>query len=219
MKLLKTILLAALLSGCGDAGAPDGGHTIVGPVAGHAGVAGQAGASGSGGATAGHAGDGGSGGLVLEDCEPLNVTEPFVTVNAVAGIGSVVASELERGEGTDLLMLEFYQFTGPQEAGDYDLAASPDSNYETCERCVRVLFGIEEQGPQTVFYQVEGTLSLEVPDAVGDSRSKGSLEGLVLVEVTVDPYSYRSTPVPAGACLEVAPFEWDLTLPEEDPEP
>ncbi len=195
------------LFGDGDGNDGNGGRVV-------GGAAGTAGAGGSGGGTGGVSGSG-PGGAGPTDC--VEVTEisasgPFEILHAVSGVGSVAAAPADGlGDTNNLLMLEFYQFGGPQQAGEYDLAVPPSDNYSTCDNCIRVLVDVRDEGPATQYFQVGGGLTLTSPDAAGDGRSSGRLVDVTLVEVSVDGGSYFSSPLGSGRCVHIEELVWDLT--------
>ncbi len=213
--LITFILLLTLIFSCSSQDLqPDDGPSVIGPVAGASG-------SGGSGGSGGESGDGGTGGEEEQKplkCSALEILEPFELVNAVAGVGSVIVAEatpIEEGK-TTLFMVEFYQFSGPQEEGEFDLTAFPDDNYGTCDRCFRVVTIDRNAGtpPETQFYQREGVLNLVKADEVGNGESQGEIERIELVEVTIDPYSYTSEEVDDPRCVVFENVNWD-TLTEE----
>ena len=116
----------------------------------------------------------------------------------------------------DFFWIEFY---GEQNVGSYDLT---DTNYADCPWCVMVVQDASED-PNALpkyFFQETGTLVIEAINPMEDemgAESKGHLEGVRLVEVTIDE-NYTSTPVPGGACLQIAHAAWD-TMPDSEPVP
>lgn len=217
-----SIALAALVASCGlfDQQKTDGeGPVVLGP--GDDSGAGDAGDSGSEAGSSGGAGDASE--APGEDAveQPVEVEcneiieiatlDDFAVVNAVAGVGSVSGAPVEGfGEGHHLLMVEFYQFGGPQTAGSFDLSDAPNNNYETCDNCIRVLVDIGDSGPATQFFPSSGNVNIEVPDEEGTGQSKGSLTDVTLFEVAIDPYTYRSEPINTGRCVHVSEIAWDL---------
>jgi hypothetical protein len=107
-----------------------------------------------------------------------------------------------------------------QAPGTFDLAAKVDSNYETCNHCVVVY---EDQDPDTLdfartYFQESGTLTLEkVTSDPVSSDAKGSLTGVKLVEVTIDPDTWESTPVQSGKCLFIPAATFDTWVPPGGP--
>ena len=212
---------AAFVAGCGLVGNGDNGNGdgdgdggVIGPVAG------SGGGGGAGGGDGGDAGTGdGGGGTYTEDCletVSIDTLEGFSVVNAVDGVGSVSGAPIDGfGDGYHLLMVEFYQFGGPQVVGAFDLSEAPNNNYETCDNCVRVLVDIGDNGPATQYFPISGTLTVDVADEVGNGQSRGMLTDVEFLEVVIDPYTYRSAPVGQGRCVHVAEITWDLTMPSQ----
>ena len=98
------------------------------------------------------------------------------------------------------LVLESYL----DETGSIDLGTASQSSYTTCTQCVFVRLS-----DGRIFLQESGQLTL-----TGDSQSslgvlRGDLSGLQLTEVTLDPHTSESTPVPGGACVQVADLSFD----------
>lgn len=99
------------------------------------------------------------------------------------------------GPQPDLFPIELYS---DGSAGTFDLGAGIDSNYSTCSHCVLIYRDIQGDVPGKVFYQSAGTLTLNQP--AGAATLDFSVSGLHLVEVTLDPNTFASTPVPDGEC-------------------
>ena len=115
-------------------------------------------------------------------------------------------------EGTalaDYLTLELWQRYGaPTDTGTYALT---DENYETCTTCVLISTGCDATACEKTYLATAGDLNLVDVGVVGDPLS-GWLENVTLVEVTIDPDTWVSTPVPGGQtwCLDEVLF--DLTI-------
>jgi len=107
----------------------------------------------------------------------------------------------------DVLLIELYQgspYNGAVAAGTYDLAGS---NYADCGNCVRMRTDCSQAsgGCTTDWYADEGQL---VITDIGDGLFAGEFKNVVLKEVTIDPNSFTSTPVPGGKtwCISSLPF-------------
>ncbi len=107
----------------------------------------------------------------------------------------------------DVLLIELYQgspYNGAIAAGTYSLAGS---NYADCGNCVRMRTGCSQAsgGCTTDWYADEGEL---VITDIGDGLFAGEFKNVVLKEVTIDPNTYASTPVPNGKtwCISSLPF-------------
>jgi hypothetical protein len=93
----------------------------------------------------------------------------------------------------DIIQFEFYA----PDTGSFDLSAAPNDNYSMCSQCI---VAAEDEGA-VLFFQAEGTM--DVADDPTDGTFVGSLSGVRLVEVTIDPDTFVSTPVKDGACIEI----------------
>jgi len=106
----------------------------------------------------------------------------------------------------DTLQAEFY---GPlfgagldgDATGTFDLAAGMDNNYGTCSRCIRVF---EDSDTGRMFFQQSGTLVIDPASTQLDGTINATLTNVTMIEVTIAPMTYTSTPVPNGACVHVA---------------
>ena len=113
-----------------------------------------------------------------------------------------------------VVYLELYQNANyTVEAGTYDLASEPNSNYETCTECVRILKDYVEAASEDesghyehIYFQKSGTLTIDGVDDNGNI--KGTIEAK-LIEVTIDSETYASTPVEGGACLKIETATFD----------
>lgn len=97
---------------------------------------------------------------------------------------------------------EFYGGIEPTLSGTFDLAAGKQANYQTCAICVRA-FEYSGQNIIKGFFQSAGTIMLTT-DPLTTKQIKATVTGLRFEEVTVDQNSFLSTPVPGGACGDVA---------------
>ena len=113
-----------------------------------------------------------------------------------------------------LVSFEFYpgSFGGASTAGTYDLTGT---NYETCGNCVLVRTGCKSTTGTCAktYYADQGQLVIDSWAPGG--KFSGHLEGVTLQEVTIDPNTYRSTPVVGGGqwCLDQYQFSADVTAP------
>lgn len=114
------------------------------------------------------------------------------------------------GADEDALNVEFYG--DPLPTGSIDLAAAPNDNYQTCTTCVLAAQDITLDGVAKYFFQSAGTIDL---GATTPPAATGSID-VTMIEVTIDPDTYETTPVAGGECLHVtgdlafpvAPMEW-----------
>lgn len=101
------------------------------------------------------------------------------------------------GPAPDLLDLEIYDGS----PGTFELSAGNDANYATCAHCVLLHRDINpDTGPAKTFFQTAGTLTYTDAAAETQTELDVQISGLRLVEVTFDPNTYESTPVPNGEC-------------------
>jgi hypothetical protein len=130
------------------------------------------------------------------------------------GMGSLAATfePALGGPETDLFVLELFGGPAPLATGTFDLSKSPDNNFSACRHCVAVRQDLGADGtPQKWYFQAAGRLALDSVEDPPTPRSAGTMRDLKLVEVTIDPQTYISTPVPGGACLLVDTASWDTT--------
>ena len=111
----------------------------------------------------------------------------------------------------DVLLIELYQgspYNGATTPGTYSLAGS---NYENCGNCVRMQTQCSKasQSCAKQWYADEGEL---VITEIGDGTFAGEFKNIVLKEVTIDPNTYVSTPVPGGEvwCIPSLPFSEEM---------
>ncbi|MFO0686849.1 MAG: PPC domain-containing protein [Sandaracinus sp.] len=100
---------------------------------------------------------------------------------------------------TYALYLTFERYGDAEYVGTFSIAGSRDDNRSTCAHCTMAFTGLTRDHG---FFASAGTLTLRAEPfgLLLDAR----LEGLRLVEVTIGGATLMSTPVPGGACLEVA---------------
>ena len=80
-----------------------------------------------------------------------------------------------------------------------------ETNYATCRNCVRGSRDCDASLCATEFMARAGTLTIT---AIEQPSISGSLTGVELVEVTIDPQTFVSTPVPGGEswCIDSLSF-------------
>ena len=98
--------------------------------------------------------------------------------------------------------IEFY---ASGQTGTIDLSAGVQNNYGTCDVCITVNELDSTGSPVKTFFQQSGSITLAA-DPVTTNNLMGSISNLKLQEVTIDQMSFMSTPVPGGACANVADF-------------
>jgi hypothetical protein len=111
---------------------------------------------------------------------------------------------------TDELAVEIWEAAGgPTEPGTYTIT---DAGYDVCSLCVAVFAGCDENGCGKAFLAVSGELEIYGTGGPGDWFA-GALSNVELIEVTIDPETWASTPVPDGQtwCIELFPFAAEIT--------
>ena len=133
-----------------------------------------------------------------EGCTALTLSSPQgVDAEERAAVCTADISPGFGGASTDVADLGFFVTQGTIAPGVVDLGAGIESNYATCERCIRIFQDID--APEvTIFFQRSGTL-----DVRGDALTAldVTLTNVKLVEVTIDAQDAVSTPVEGGACV------------------
>lgn len=129
--------------------------------------------------------------------------------------GFVFSIPMTAGAEPDELALELYEVGGePFPTGTIDLAAGANANYTACSTCVVYREDFGDEGPNKIFFQQSGTVDL---GATTFPAPTGSLIDVTLIEVSIDPMTFTSTPVEGGGCYHIAsapfafapaPAEW-----------
>lgn len=101
------------------------------------------------------------------------------------------------GSAADYFLFDVNGDDGP---GTYDLGAGADADFATCGHCTYIVQDGDYILTSRVFFQDQGSVAFA--QAVGSAGSTLSLTftNLHLIEVTIDPATYASTPVPNGEC-------------------
>lgn len=185
----------------GMGGVPEGGTLSVGGAA-------------EAGAGAGGVAQGGAGG----EAATCLTSASFGAVGALDGFATEFGDPSGAGwqgllklAGTDSveLSVDIYDGMAPFNPNRKTLTnhvlAGPDLNYETCGLCVRVLELDKFSDIQRVFFVTGGTVTLTSVEG----RITGSASNLTFEEVTVDPDSYHSTPVPGGCQTSITSASFD----------
>ncbi len=142
-------------------------------------------------------------------CLQVTVGGPELTF-VDAGLFGVEFTSAEAGavDLSDWLQIEFYV----DGTGTFDLGSAANSNYATCDQCVRAFVDIEGDDTRQ-FFQTGGTMVVAGSSNIGTGPAQIGFTALHLVEVTVAPGpDYTSTPVAGGACIDVV-VSPDLTTP------
>ena len=99
-------------------------------------------------------------------------------------------------------------YYGPSGPGGYSLDGN---NYEDCALCILLVMDCDgDYACDKVFFADEGSLDISQMDG-GNKPFQATLNGAVFREVSIDPNTYRSTPVPGGESWCLDNFQIDLT--------
>ncbi|MBI5490779.1 MAG: DUF1566 domain-containing protein [Deltaproteobacteria bacterium] len=120
----------------------------------------------------------------------------------------------------EALWVELYAGYGDPEPtfapGSFVLGATAaERNYQTCGTCIVAgTTCTASDGCEKMFFATAGTLAITDIGSAG-GRFAGTLTGLELMEVTIDPDTLRSTPVPGGAqwCIDSTAFDGTIAAP------
>ena len=63
-------------------------------------------------------------------------------------------------------------------------------------------------GPKKIFFQQSGSMTVTAFGA-NANMCAGSLSNVTVIEVTIDPMTFVSTPVPGGSCYTIPSAMWD----------
>jgi hypothetical protein len=84
--------------------------------------------------------------------------------------------------------------------GEIDLGAGENVNYSTCSQCLKLHRAAMDANPAKDFYPDQGLLHLSTTP--GADPLPVAFTNLRFIEVTIDPNTFLSTPVPGGECYE-----------------
>ena len=209
-------LIVGLVSCGGDDDGDKNGGTDTGGGGSDPGAGGGAGGTNAGGENAGGSGSttgGGGSEQQPETCTAVTVGVPSITDYDISDpsfpyvlyMGQL--GENIDGDGKDVGQFENYiRLT----TGTFDLASSKNSNYKTCEHCVRVFTNVDkEQSKRKIFFQTEGSINVEKHE---DGWIKATISNVKLVEVNIGN-DFTSTPVLNGDCLTISSWTFDKSPP------
>jgi len=102
-------------------------------------------------------------------------------------------------------------YNGPAKPGSYDVGGQ---NTADCGLCLLVLADCSGPDCKKTFFAKSGTLQILSMEGIGGTF-KAVLNDVILEEVTVDEYTYRSTPVAGGEtwCLDGLQLDDPYILP------
>lgn len=138
-------------------------------------------------------------------CQPLEL--PAISEFPSGGTSasfSIFTAQTSAVGGADPDYFDFMFFNaGNQDTGTFDLDAAPDDNYATCERCLQLCMDVNQItfDCDKWFFQSAGAIVVNAPPE--DGVLDVVVSGLRIVESTVDPGTFESTPVPGGECFDV----------------
>lgn len=148
----------------------------------------------------------------MVDCSnPIEITVGAFTLGAADGAAAnyVAPPSPDLGDvEADDFGIELYgsgydpAFNG-EDTGTFDLTMNADDNYETCSRCL-LYFEDPTSAAGRIFFTQSGTLVIDPSSTQLDGTITATLTDVTLVEVTIDPDTFQSTPVPNGTCLHLA---------------
>lgn len=149
-------------------------------------------------------------GMMVDCSNPIEITLGAFSEEQSDGSVGLFSAEPSPTQGeaeADVLFLEFYgsavdpAFNG-EDTGTFDLTMNADNNYATCSRCIRMIE--DPMVPGRTFFTASGTMNIDAASTQLDGTVTATLTDVLLVEVTIDPDTFESTPVANGACLHIA---------------
>lgn len=117
-----------------------------------------------------------------------------------------------------LVIQLFEEYGSTLTADDIDLATPPENNYATCGTCLLLYSGIDESqfSIEKIFFQRLGTLSISTLEPQVDGSFVAEVDA-TLEEVTIDEFSFESTPVPGGCRIPIRAYPVSVTLVDANP--
>jgi hypothetical protein len=105
----------------------------------------------------------------------------------------------------DDVSFQFYNTGTGFHSGSFNLGTGDNNNYQTCSECLLVFQDIDTGtgNAAKTFFQSQGTLVIDPTTPPGSDPIKMSWTNVILVEVTIDPNTYFSTPVENGDCYNI----------------
>ena len=152
-----------------------------------------------------------------DDCEKSGISAPIKKATTQPSADKpyfVYEARTSESSPFDVLVLESYQwapYNGPSAPGTFDLAGS---NYEDCGLCVLVYAECQGSSCQKVFFADEGTVEITSMGGAG-SNFVGVFHDVKLKEVSIDPNTYKSTPVPNGQTWCMGGYSFSETITEK----
>ena len=171
---------------------------------------------------------------LLAECTGLSFDPAMDFQNAYDDNGNVVGiypsniivevSGFTSEDQGGILSFEFYAATQGADdvvVGTYDLGSGNNTNYSTCNQCVRMyrfVYSAEDEDwvQEKQFFQQEGKLQVKHTDILKDDHYYyNGVVSVKLAEATVagKDENFQSTFVPNGECYEIESAAW-TTYPE-----
>jgi hypothetical protein len=151
----------------------------------------------------------------VEGVECESVTELSVSaIKALPQAGWYQATA--SGEGaTFTLRVELNDDSNtPLAPGRFDLTASQDASYASCQHCVLLLDGSDDPEAATqVYYPYTGAVVLDAVSSPVSASSKGSLAAVRFRPVSVESGSSVTTAQGKGKCYSLQAAAWDTNPP------
>jgi hypothetical protein len=116
----------------------------------------------------------------------------------------------------DIIAIEFYGGMGdpvPTFApGTFAIAATAaERNYETCGTCVLVRTNCSTSSCEKYFFATGGSMTITTWGSIGGTFA-GSLTGVNLEEVTINPDTFHSDPVAGGETWCLPSYSFNATI-------
>lgn len=155
----------------------------------------------------------------MVDCSnPIEITVGAFTLQAADGTAAHYVAPPAPDFGdveADDFSIELYgsgfdPALNGEDTGTFDLTMNADDNYATCSRCL--LYFEDPTSPiGRIFFTQSGTFVIDATSTQLDGTITGTLTDVTLIEVTLDPDTFESTPVANGTCLHLA--TGDVSVP------
>lgn len=121
----------------------------------------------------------------------------ILNANLVANIGGV---------DKDIVNMEFYN--AAPAAGVHDLSSGADADYQTCDYCLTMYMDVDANNVLKKYFFQAGGMMIVSSTGAQPNEAHGFLQDITLIEVTIDPNTFHSTPVPGGECYSIPNATW-----------
>jgi hypothetical protein len=124
------------------------------------------------------------------------------------GYGAVLQPNI----GGELLDLFTFLFDGSEGArtGTFELGQGDDANFATCWRCL--LVSTDRNDARVRLLAASGTLEISEGSMIMSGVIQATLTNATFVEISIDPQTGHSTPVPNGFCAHVESMTFSYGL-------